>query len=613
MIPLNFERSVAARRRAAAIANGTTPGSGSSPASASVREDESTDAASTIDSNGSATKRSTKHRNGLPCLQGFLIRPTSYHHGDARSLYNRPVRVDGYDDADGVGLSAAIAASASSGSGGGVNGGDAVVESGLEPSRAEGRRTSNTRETSEPRLEEGATLGAASAGEVGTAGPDWDSRRRVRSLRLGATDNMYHYRTRPSPGGSGQSSERNATAASEAEGEPVRNGSQHRTRTSTGGNGTLAPPETPTELVRVPSSHRDAARAPAPVPILQNRSSIPTGQASPAPSTRSDGTSGRAGAEPGDEGRSSTRQRPPPPSMQPIRTDTAYLHDPRRDQLPAQNARSDIDMTSGSGMTTAGPSTPIAPPSFTPTAQPQPAPQSRTPLPHTSQQQQQPSTPTVSQPTHQIGHWQTYGPGMAPPPYTEQPVFHYPFGRHRQTDANGPGPSTAGVSGSGAGGSSASRGLTWAREPIGRARNRAGGRSGRNSRASSADRDSGREGEGEEGEEGMTRSASAEGSSTGIDNNVQVATGAEAPETRQQREQSIERKRKKGVLEPLGLPSPFAKASKDRVPDFKSGLREGTIGAWAEVREGLKGPVGLPWYWAKEGVSYSVFASDHGV
>jgi hypothetical protein len=76
----------------------------------------------------------------------------------------------------------------------------------------------------------------------------------------------------------------------------------------------------------------------------------------------------------------------------------------------------------------------------------------------------------------------------------------------------------------------------------------------------------------------------------------------------------MERHRKKGPLEPLGLPSPFAKASKDRVPDFKAGLREGAIGAWAEVREGLKGPIGLPWYWSKEGVSVlSVYEDEQGL
>lgn len=35
--------------------------------------------------------------------------------------------------------------------------------------------------------------------------------------------------------------------------------------------------------------------------------------------------------------------------------------------------------------------------------------------------------------------------------------------------------------------------------------------------------------------------------------------------------------------------------------NFREGLREGGRGAWAEVREGLKGPVGLTYYWAKEG------------
>ncbi|KAI9639884.1 uncharacterized protein MKK02DRAFT_29848 [Dioszegia hungarica] len=59
--------------------------------------------------------------------------------------------------------------------------------------------------------------------------------------------------------------------------------------------------------------------------------------------------------------------------------------------------------------------------------------------------------------------------------------------------------------------------------------------------------------------------------------------------------------RPRSFLEPLELPSPFTKAPKSRVSNFREGLKEGGRGAWAELREGMKGPVGLTWYWAKEG------------
>lgn len=200
------------------------------------------------------------------------------------------------------------------------------------------------------------------------------------------------------------------------------------------------------------------------------------------------------------------------------------------------------------------------------------------PHPHSqSQQQQQHASQSTQpvQPHYQIGHWYTTGPGVAPPPYTETPVFHYPFRvRHEAEMGN------------------VTRGLTWALmgpEAPRRDRDR--------------DRDRERSRERHRASAAVTGGGEQEGE---IGDEIDDEDHAQAEELDRRR-----RDRKKGILEPLELPSPFAKASRDRVPGFRKGLKEGGIGAWAELREGLKGPIGLPWYWGKEGVSARTIDQAH--